>query len=433
VPFGVPRVSLDFGRKTAVHSYPLRNWPYVEDLGRKDRTFDIEAFVLGDDYVAQAARLEIALETAGPGVLVHPSRGRISVSVIQARRVEDFESEGRMARFSLTFIQGSDQPKPIVAVDTQGAVAAASAAVTSAAANDFGVHWTVVGPSWLSTVGGGDVGSALGALRSIAKGADVSGFISGAQDLLQGAVIAIATIQALSLNTIINDAIGGALSLVGLPPSLAQQVQSVIGAFQGLIGTGSLFGAFGFAGGTASGLPRALTAPNLDPNLLIADVFGATPKVAFDPLTPANAAVPATAQAAANRAALVTLIRQTALAQAAAAAATASVSDFASASQALAVRDDLAARLDAETLIAGTSAQTMAALSSLRAAVIQNLSSQAAALPSLSTFDNTGTVPALVLAARLYDDPSRGDQIAALNGVANPGFVPPGELTVMAS
>ena len=40
------------GRRLAVHEYPLRDIPYAEDLGRKARTYAIEAVLVGPNTIA---------------------------------------------------------------------------------------------------------------------------------------------------------------------------------------------------------------------------------------------------------------------------------------------------------------------------------------------------------------------------------------------
>lgn len=63
----------------------------------------------------------------------------------------------------------------------------------------------------------------------------------------------------------------------------------------------------------------------------------------------------------------------------------------------------------------------------LRAAVVADLSARAATLPSLVTFVPTRTLPALVIAYRLYGDASRAEEIVARNDLIYPGFVPGGQ------
>jgi len=75
------------GRRTQVHEYPQRDKPWVEDLGRSAREIAFEAFVVGADYVDQANRLLSAIEEPGPGALIHPWFGTLTVSLKDQARV----------------------------------------------------------------------------------------------------------------------------------------------------------------------------------------------------------------------------------------------------------------------------------------------------------------------------------------------------------
>ena len=43
----------EVGRRVQVHEFPLREKPWAEDMGRKARTFTLDAYVLGSDYMQQ--------------------------------------------------------------------------------------------------------------------------------------------------------------------------------------------------------------------------------------------------------------------------------------------------------------------------------------------------------------------------------------------
>ncbi|HAW0191952.1 TPA: DNA circularization protein, partial [Escherichia coli] len=77
VPFSVESDEGSFGRRVQVHEYPNRDKPYTEDLGRATRRLTINAYLVGDDYAEQRDRLITAIETAGPGTLIHPQFGEM--------------------------------------------------------------------------------------------------------------------------------------------------------------------------------------------------------------------------------------------------------------------------------------------------------------------------------------------------------------------
>jgi prophage DNA circulation protein len=134
-------------------------------------------------------------------------------------------------------------------------------------------------------------------------------------------------------------------------------------------------------------------------------------------------------QMAINQVTLMDLVRQSALAQAAQAVAS---SSFGTVSAAQAAMNDVAQRLDLEMQLT-CDAGVYQALSSVRVAMVQAVNATIANLPRIGTIVLPRSAPALVLAYRLYDDPSRADQIVTLNDVPHPGFLPAGialEVTV---
>lgn len=105
------------GRRTVKHSYPLRDVPFVEDMGLRPRTFTIEGFVFGDDYFTAKNKLIAALETSGPGELLHPYFGRIRVAC-STFRVRETYDDGGVARFSIEFdATTAEPPQPTAVTD----------------------------------------------------------------------------------------------------------------------------------------------------------------------------------------------------------------------------------------------------------------------------------------------------------------------------
>jgi prophage DNA circulation protein len=109
VPFFVETAARTGGRRTVTHEFPLRDDPFVEDLGRRARVFSVEGYVLGDEYLQQRDALLAALEdTAGPGELVHPYYG-VRRAVCSSLSVQETIVDGGMARFALEFTEAPAQ------------------------------------------------------------------------------------------------------------------------------------------------------------------------------------------------------------------------------------------------------------------------------------------------------------------------------------
>ncbi len=68
------------GRKVADHEI-FDGEPFTEDTGADFDTFSFAAQIIGPEYRDQADALESALRQRGPGTLVHPTRGTLSVQI----------------------------------------------------------------------------------------------------------------------------------------------------------------------------------------------------------------------------------------------------------------------------------------------------------------------------------------------------------------
>ena len=123
------------GRRPVLHEFPKKDVPYAEDMGRKARSFTITAYVISGpntaDYRAQRDALEAALESDGPGLLIHPTRGTFRVQVGPYTSTERRE-RGGSCEFEITFVEAGQSPSSSASADTQGAaIAAALSAVQS--------------------------------------------------------------------------------------------------------------------------------------------------------------------------------------------------------------------------------------------------------------------------------------------------------------
>ena len=103
-PFFVDSSSVSGGRRIIVHELPLRNQPIIEDLGKKQRAYTLDGYVLGHDYTAQRDSLKTALEATGPGELIHPYYGLKNVQISDFS-ISETSSEGGFAKFSISFIE----------------------------------------------------------------------------------------------------------------------------------------------------------------------------------------------------------------------------------------------------------------------------------------------------------------------------------------
>jgi prophage DNA circulation protein len=87
VPFGVLGADATFGRRQAVHQYPFRDQPWVEDLGKSVRRINLTDFLIensaiygGGDVISQREALAIAAESSGVAPPIHPMLGRLDIN-----------------------------------------------------------------------------------------------------------------------------------------------------------------------------------------------------------------------------------------------------------------------------------------------------------------------------------------------------------------
>lgn len=400
VPFFVDSSSYQGGRRVQLHEYPLRDLPFAEDLGRKARTYQLEAYVLEprpwekttDTYMTRRDALITALETAGPGALVHPFLGTKQVVMGPYSVSENFK-EGGKAVFSVPFIEAGQLLEPDALTDTQSAVGAAGIAAAAALSSDFAAKFSILDKAkWLSDA-------------AVKKLGQISNEM---QDLSQ--LIAVPS----AVTAVVSAAQGFSSSLTGLisaPSDLAAQIVGIIA----LIPTMA---------------EQPLDALDLYKNGLFS--FGATD-------LPVQGSAASQLQQLANRDAVNTLVKGLAItgfAGSSAAVPSRSSISFPSASSSLATTgqkgydtSDAATAvlqdfLDAvDDLLPDLGDAGYAAMLDLRAAVMADLQSRAAALPELIQWIPSATMPALLAAQIRYGDATRADEIVARNDIPDPGFV----------
>lgn len=373
VPFFVENVERTGGRRTIQHVYPLRDEPYSEDMGRKARTFPIEGFVVGVEYMADRDALLDALETAGTGELVHPHYGTLRVAVANFR-VRESSDRGGMAQFSIEFDQTPDKPaQPSAVPDAAGKLKASSLAAKTAAASQF-----------LATYSPGTLlASVSGSLRSG----------SLAMSNLLGTVT-METQQLTTLKRQVSAFSANATALANVPADL---LAGQLGIFEAL----------------ADGLVAASgTADAVSPVLAVLALYG------FDPGNRPPATTATRILERANFDAVLRLNQRLVVIQAGLIAV---AQVFSSYDEALATRLALTDLIDAQAETVTDDFYPL--LMQLRADLVGAVPGDALEQARLISHTPDFTVPSLVLAHRLYGDLSREADLVARNTVRNPVFL----------
>ncbi len=364
--FQVRSNDLEFGRRNQAHEYPLRDVPYVDDLGLKGRRFQIEVFVAGPDYIAARDRLIAAIEQRGPGTLVHPYYGTRQVAVLDARARES-SREGGMATLTLTCMEAGDLVYPTTSTDTPQATEdkadKARAASQAAFVRTFSVKNI---PGWSVTQIQAEVARQLRGITGM-----------------------------------VGDVAGSSAAQIRVPDSLGAAIQTAIARVRDFAGAPEramgVYASLSKAGEDSPAIPQITTTRR---------------------------------QQAQDVAALQRLTRETAAIEA---AQTTAGMEFSSSDDALATRAAVLAQLDdrmeATDPVTGAPIDddVFDALRGLRAATAEDLRVRGAKLPKIARVTQSATLPASVVAYRIYGDAARADEIVARNKIRHPGFVPGGK------
>ncbi|HEY1035542.1 MAG TPA: DNA circularization N-terminal domain-containing protein [Pseudoxanthomonas sp.] len=380
-----------FGRRNVTHEFAQRDEPTTEDLGRKARTYRVDAYLLGDDYHVQRDKIIAACETEGAGELVHPYLGNLQVSCT-GLSVSESSDEGRYCRLWFDFVESGESKYPTAATDPTRAVTKAANDVKDAAiAGCLSRFLTDRMPSFVldaavaQITGLADVFSSL-PVNPLAEAQAVADFFDRVRSLAEKA-----------------------LALATDPPRMVGAVTGIIGDVREVFDTR--------ASTVLGTLTSAYSAPYSGPT-----------------------ATPSRLQQQANTEALSGLVRRAALAeQAKIAVERAEASAQAIASRdpgailepglfqtredAIAARDALTDAIDVEMEDPGTTDDEFVTLNALRAELVRGVPSPGLRLPRVANVTPTATLPSLVVSYQVYGTAARAVEIAERNKAGHPGFL----------
>ncbi len=352
------------GRRLAVHEFPLRDEPYPEDMGRRQRRWTVTAYLLGNDVLTRARAFADALEAEGAGTWQDPWRGEVS-AVVDTFEWRQSSTEGGVARFSIGFLEAGQAAYPSLETNHAAAVTAAATAAEAGAKAAFVRGFSLEG---LAAAAIDDAAALVGVAV-----ADVSTAVRGVVATVEQA--ARWTRDALALAA-------AARTLVETPSVLADRMLALIGATR--------------LGGLTwrQWLTIADWAPGLGP-----------------------------AAAGSHRTALAALVRSAGVLGAARAAA---AQPFTTYDEAIEARTALVIRLDGLANAADASEQTR--IKQLRSQFVRAVSDAAPRLPRLMTLDFAHWRPALVIAWDTYGGRPEtvldgAAELVARNGSPHPLFV----------
>ncbi|MGJ8619619.1 MAG: DNA circularization protein [Methylophilaceae bacterium] len=382
VPFEVESGEDSFGKRAEVHEYPKRNEPYVEELGSKAKSGTFDAFVIGDNCRDQRDNLLAALEKDGPGELVHPHYGRISV-IFQDVSVRFDRTEGGMYRFTLGFVRAGELKYPSAIASTQSQVAIAADALETAASEGFEEVFSVDG------------------LPSIASESAVNE-LSNILAILETGLSAAVLISGDPLGEL-SEELG---AIIQTPLTLAKRV----------------FGLFDKSEAVVTNV-SSLTNDHLINFLNINSVISLIGSFTHNTN---NTGTPTRKAIVRNKNALNAVTRQALITQSAGMISQAELPVY---DDAVEIKKSLLDVIDDELLLAPDSVYVP--LETLRARVNADINARIQNAARIQVIKPTEIQPALVLAYDLYADTSREDEIVTRNKLRHPGFVPTDDIRVL--
>lgn len=378
VPFGVTGDDAEGGRRTVVHEFPQREEAYVEDLGLAVSRFTIQAFVLGPDYMNARDELERALREPGPGTLIHPWYGEITVSQFAPYKVKHSATDGGMAVFTLSFARDAEPSSPASGVNAQARAWDKSGQSGTLSCSDFDAAFTVAG---------------------------------------QTAFVVEQAYRA------VTGAVARARAALGMEGGDAGQIAGLLGA-----ATGYDFLLWGSVGQNLWSVFQNLGAATGKSGARLA---GDWQKVAAQDVSTPVIANPGSTRAriAANEAAVTAFTRHIAVVECARAMTLAQPESRDAAKD---LREGFMDALDAVLADGeGISSALYASLVETRAATLVALAGAARSAPDVVAYTPAASLPSLALCYRIVGDIGLDADLVARNGIIHPGFVPVDTLEVL--
>jgi prophage DNA circulation protein len=424
VPFAVQENRTRFGGRNVVHRYPYRDDAWIEPLGKLPRQYELIGFLIEDSRVygggpviGQRDALVTACEKGGPQTLVHPTFGSVqNVSCMESEASESFE-HGRVIMIRLSLMRGGARIYPSVSTSTQSTVGAAASGLLSGSWLDFAtsaataiqqgaavVHTAVdTALSWYQTAVTDvhDVERVVNAVSTL--GGDFGRFFGGGNSGYTGsnqtAPAGTTAEQLLEQDTVSVAAVVAAGTALQTAAGNVSDTTAFAGAAQALVTS---------LGATASDPADAVR--------LLMDLASFSPAGIFtsSPIGSAMSTMQTSCAALFRRAALAGVAQ--------------ACSDYqpSSYNDAATLLENVTTVIDAEIETAGDAEDdaSFTALRLLRSTVVADLQARGGSLSPLVTMSFAGSLPALVLAHRIYGDAGRSDQLVQQVQPVNPLFMP---------
>jgi prophage DNA circulation protein len=407
IPFVIEQTSVPAGQRGQLHEFVQRDEPFYEQLGKQAQVHKLTAYVIGADCFERRDKLLEALETPGPGELVHPWLGRMSVKVGPCEVSHD-RREGGMARFELELYPDLPRKFPSARANTRQQTVKASSGLLDSALGRYSAAMSKVDAARINLIG----------LRN-----SVSGAFAAVQQHFA------------PLASMFNGLGGFVQDIVGAPDSLRGLFGSYLGSFGG-----GLFSLFSSPGGSSGSSARGASSSSYRGPLSEASQHVESIRAIDTVPQVSGADTGAAAQATANLVQDALLVQVSQLVadlpvapkvEPVAAAPTLEQQlvqpierpEVPVADDVLQLRDELDTAIWQASLKADHAHYQ--ALTEVRHAVGAHLTAVAASGVRLVDVTPAQSLPALVLAYQRFGDATRVGEVVQRNRIRHPGFVPP--------
>lgn len=383
VPFSVDNVGLKLGRNVQTNEYPDTEDVSSEDISRKARSITLNGYLLGADYFNSRDALITALESKGPGELIHPYQG-VFTMICTSADIQESKDEGGIVRFTANFVEVGETKFPSIANDRNLQLTTASNNLLASSKNHFVSNVKMVNvPDYVRNGAVTKVSSMVSNVRSVVNSGGL--FNSG------GAITTTSFINKFAnLSLGFEDIINPIASVKQIPDSYADLALNVFGLIQDIgANTSSVKKALAPARVTTVNKITEYTAQNVDNNN--------NNQVATDFINLAGAATEAGS-----------FVKQ----------------DFASHSEAIAARDNLIEHLDALSEIHQDKAEIFKDIREVKTQLIKSVPGDDERLPRIQYVVLPKTRSSITLAYDLYEDIDKAQDLVDRNKVKHPGFVP---------
>lgn len=380
VPFWVDDDGEDGARRIVIHEFPMRDDPFLEDLGERSRQFEVTAYVASDSADADAAAVIATCATRGAGILVLPGHGPILVRCLTFRRDRRKDRAGFIA-LALMFVRAGASSALVSGAQLANMVFVTAENASIALGRVFVSAVQATGADFVVDEAVGATLDAVSALEVIRTSAAVEPAASAVQraridrlfDGVETMIVEPVTAAAIPVETVsIARALGDAMS-----------PESAVVAFGELA-----------------------TDPSIAP-----------------PAGTTFYGTPSAAAAGRNRQAANQMLRIAALVAYAEAVARVKLSDRQSG---IRLRADTAEFFEGELLVIGAEDIDLAhAIGAVRDAAIEYLSRVILDLAPVMNVEANMSMPSLYWSWRLYADPNRSSELVERNRVVHPSMMPP--------